>query len=217
MLLKLNKRIWVEIVIAVALLALGVFIYFAYTDPTRILSKYSRMPGFDHSYPAMADNLRIIKQHPGAHGAYHSLAQGFYSLKGYDDALWAISEAVKLSPNTYYYWLFLGQVQQTRKNYPAARDAYIKALDLEPNKPVNYTTLAWLYYFRLEPEKNKAYDALKQGLEKFPDDKNILFDITRYYMYDENKDEFLKYAPRYRKLDPNNSPINEFYNKWKRK
>lgn len=180
------------------------------------MDKYSNHKDFATVRETMKANLDFIRKNPNNDSAYYSLGQGFFGLQGYDDAIWAFKEAIRISPNTYYYWSFLGKAYQAKKDYPPTRDAYEKTLEFEPNKPFNYTNLAWLYYFRLEAEKDKAFEVLKKGLEKFPTDKDILFDITRYYIYDENKKEFLKYAPRYINVDATNELINKKYKEWKK-
>lgn len=153
----------------------------------------------------------MIRKNPRNDSAYYSLGQGLYSLKGYDDAANALREAAKIDPTRVYYWSFLAKIYQGKKGYLGARDAFTKVLDMEPDRQVNYTNLAWLYYFRLDPEKDKAFEVLKKGLERFPNDKAILFDITRYYLYDNNWEEFLKYAPRYLAIDPDYPAIRDKY------
>lgn len=177
------------------------------------IKKYSQAKDFWSVYPVMKENQKLIAQNPKNEGAYYSLGQGLYSIGAFPQAIDAFSHTVEISPQKYYYWSFLGKAYQGKKDYQKARDAYSKALELEPNNANNYTMLAWLYYFRLEPEKEKAFEILKKGLEKFPDNKDILFDITRYYLYDKSTTEFRKYAPLYLKIDPSSPAIQEAYEK----
>lgn len=230
MLAILSKKNWLSIILILIIAGLGVLIFFSFMRGNIILDKYSDHKDFATVRETMEANLDFISKNPDNDSAYYSLGQGFYSLQGYDDAIWAFKEAVRISPNTYYYWAFLGKASQNQAGvlisqgkrdeggilYLSARDSYVKALELESGKPLNYTQLAWLYYFRLEPEKDKAFDVLKKGLSRFPTDKDILFDVTRYYMYDENKKEFLKYAPRYIKINPNNEAVNKKLKEWKK-
>ena len=177
------------------------------------ISKYSDQKDFWLVYPTIKENKKFIKNNPNNHIAYNSLGQGYYGLKAYNQAIDAFLRAVEIVPNNADYWSFLGKVYQAKKVYPLARDAYIEMLKRSPDVPNNYIQLAWLYYFRLDPEKEKAFEVLKQGLKKFPTDKNILFDITRYYLYDKNELEFRKYAPRYLKIDPDQQSIKDSYEK----
>lgn len=52
--------------------------------------------------------------------------------KQYDKALVAIEDALKNDPNNYDYYIVLGMIQETNKNYDKAQEAYKKALDLAP-------------------------------------------------------------------------------------
>ncbi len=172
---------------------------------------YQKNPEFKKVESALKEDREMIRKNPRNDSAYYSLGQGLYSLKGYDDAANALREAAKIDPTRVYYWSFLAKIYQGKKGYLGARDAFTKVLDMEPDRQVNYTNLAWLYYFRLDPEKDKAFEVLKKGLERFPNDKAILFDITRYYLYDNNWEEFLKYAPRYLAIDPDYPAIRDKY------
>lgn len=182
-------------------------------SPENILSKYEKQKIFGQVRTTLEDNLQALEKNPKNDSAYDSLGQGFFGLRGYDDAIWAFTEATKLKPESDSYWFFLGKAYQAKKDYKKAKEAYIKTLEINPNNPLYYTTLAWLYYFRLDAEMNKAYEILKKGLGKFPTDKDILFDITRFYLYDKNEKEFRKYAPRYLKIDPNQDLIKNAYEK----
>lgn len=204
------------IIIAVLLLAIIGLTYVSLSG-NRMLDKYQGKEGFAQVKPTLEENFAFIKKNPNNDSAYYSLGQGFYALGGFDDAIWAFSEAVKINPKLYYYWINLGNAYKAKKIYLSARNAYIKGLELEPNKQSHYMALAWLYYFRIEPEKDKAFEVLKRGLEKFPDDKDLLFEITRYYLYDKNNEEFLKYAPRYLKIDPKNELVNNYLKELKGK
>lgn len=215
MAVNLAKKKWIDVLLLVIIVVLGAAVYFSFARSDRILDKYKNHKDFEVVAATLHENLRFIENNPNNDSAYYSLGQGLYSMQGYDDAIWAFREAVRIAPDKPYYWSFLGTAYQAKKDYPNARDAYIRALEIEPEKPINYVKLAWLYYFRLEPEKNKAFEVLQGGLERFPNNKELLFDITRYYMYDQNREEFLKYAPRYLQIDPNNEPIKKAYEDWR--
>lgn len=207
-----------KILFIVAFVIVAVLIIFStrigdFIEGKRFILKYSQQKDFWLVYPTLKENKEFIKKNHNNHSAYYSLGQGYYGLKAYDQAIDAFSRAIEIVPNNADYWSFLGKVYQAKKVYPKARDAYIETLKLDPDTPYHYTQLAWLYYFRLDPEKDKAFEVLKQGLEKFPEDKDILFDITRYYLYDKNEEEFRKYAPRYLKIDPSNQLIKDSYEK----
>lgn len=197
--------------VAILFLCVGIFLSSDFFRDIKIRSKYADQKDFEIIFPSIQENYDFVEKNPRNDSAYYSLGQTFYNLKGYDDSISTLKKAVDIAPATYYYWGFLGKVYQAKKDYTSARDAYIKTLELKDDKPEHYLQLAWLYYFRLETEKDKTYEILKRGLEKFPKDKDMLFDITRFYLYDENETEFRKYAPRYLAIDPNNELIKPAY------
>ena len=102
----------------------------------------------------------LIEKNPGNDSAYYSLGQGYYGLRAYNEAIKALKRATEIKPDNFDYRSFLGKVYQAKKDYPAARDAYIETLRLNPDKQNHYIQLAWLYYFRLDPEKDKAFEVL---------------------------------------------------------
>lgn len=208
--LKTYKPLFIIGIVLVTVLA-GTIFARSYLGDAVFILKYRNQPGFWSIYDALKENRDFIKKNPNNDSAYYSLGQGLYTIGAIDGAIDAFLNAVHISPKNDYYWSFLGRSYQAKKNYPNARYSYIKALEAGPDKVLNYTKLAWLYYFRLPGEEYKAYEVLKKGLEKFPLDKDILFDITRFYLYDKNEAEFRKYAPRYLKIDPTNELIKKAY------
>lgn len=169
----------------------------------QFVKTYSTHKDFETIYPVIQEAQKIVKKNPRHDGAYQSLAQSYFTLNAYDRARDSLLRAVEIVPDNDAYWSFLGKTYQRLKAYPDAASAYTRALELNKNKIEYYTQLAWLYYFRFEGDDMlKSYDILKQGLELFPEDKDLLFDITRYYLYENKMEEFVQYAPRYLKVDP---------------
>jgi len=165
--------------------------------------QYSSHQDFETIYPLIKEAREIVRKNPRHDGAYQSLAQSYFTIGAFDRARDALLVAVEIVPDNDAYWSFLGKTYQRLKAYPDAAAAYARALELDESRVEYYTQLAWLYYFRFEGDDMlKSYDILKQGLERFPDDKDLLFDITRYYLYENKMEEFTMYAPRYLAVDP---------------
>ncbi len=210
-------KILLSVLAAIGLLVIVFFVSFGgYLQERMFISKYSQEKDFWFVYESIKENREFIKKNPKNNIAYYSLGQGYYGLKAYDEAIDALMKAAKITPNNADYWLFLARVYQAKKDYSKAKGSYFEVLRINPDAPQTYIQLAWLYYFRLDTEKDKAFEVLKSGLQRFPEDKDILFDITRFYLYDENKEEFLKFAPRYLKLDTENATIKPKYLEWKK-
>lgn len=205
----MNKRSSLLIAGTILVVLAGIFFVSRIPDYLFIL-KYHKREHFWDVYATYKENRAFIKDNPNNDSAYYSLGQGFYGLGDFDKAIEAFKKAAEIAPEKGHYWTFLGRTYQIKKDYPRASAAYTKTIEADHTRPDNYTTLAWLYYFRLKPEKDKAFDVLKQGLSYFPDDKEILFDITRYYIYDRNE-AFRPYAKHYLKIDPSQILIKNAY------
>ncbi|MBI4250697.1 hypothetical protein HY622_03855 [Candidatus Uhrbacteria bacterium] len=183
----------------------GVTQFFFQSDKAekQFITTYSAHKDFATIYPLITEAREIVQKNPRHDGAYQSLAQSYFTIGAFDRARDALLKAVEIVPDNDAYWSFLGRTYQRLKAYPDAAAAYAHALELDRSRVEYYTQLAWLYYFRFEGDDMlKSYDILKQGLERFPDDKDLLFDITRYYLYENKMEEFAYYAPRYLVVDP---------------
>ncbi len=196
--------------VAIALAVVGIVAYpsvRSYLEEKTFQNAYSGKKDFEMIFQTWKQNQEFIRQNPRNDSAYYSLGQGYYTLQAYDDSIAALQKAIEINPKNDSYWVFLGRAYQAKKDYPKVIEAFTKALEIDPKKKEHYTQLAWLYYFRTDDQMAKAYDILKKGLETFPNDKDILWDITRFYAYDKNVEGFKKYAPQYLKLDPSNELV----------
>ncbi len=168
------------------------------------IDTYSKQKDFWLIYKVIQENREMIKKNSKNDSAYNSLAQGLYTLGDYDGAINAMDRAIAIKPDNDAYWFFLGKSHQAKKDYTSASNAYAKAIEFPPARINEYLTLAWLYYFRLQDEKDASYAVLKRGLQQFPQDKDLLWEITRYYIYARNAEQVKIYAPQYLALDPAN-------------
>ncbi len=183
----------------------------------RFIDTYSYHKDFWTIYPLIKESREIVQKNKTHDGAYHSLAQSYYTLTAFDEAVTALQKALEIKPDNDAYWFFLGKTQQSKKVYPLAAQAYEKALELNPTKKEHFQTLAWLYYFRFEgDEHKKAFDILEKAVKRFPNDKDVWFDLTRYNLYDNNIKAFLEYAPKYLALNPGDEGIKKEYENYKK-
>lgn len=206
----LSKKICTGVGVALILIFLGFLSYpFAinFFEEQSFQSKYSSKKDFSGVFTTWKENRGFIRQNPNNDSAWYSLGQGYYALGGFDDAIFAFNEAARINPKNDYYWSFLGKAHQAQKDAPRMIEAFVKALEANPKRKENTIQLAWAYYFRTDDQAAKAYDVLRNGLKAFPGDKDLLWDITRYYAYDKNTEEFQKYAPQLLKVDPGNELV----------
>ncbi len=210
--MKKNRRLIIFFILIVILGVVAAAIYpraAAYQKEQQFIAAYKNKKDFDAIYGVIKENLAFIAKDPTDDSAYYSLGQGYFALGAWDEAIDAFHHALALSPKSDYILTWIGKAYQGKKDYANVIEVFSKALEANPAKKENYTQLAWIYYFRTNKETAKAYDVLKKGLEKFPNDKDLLFDITRYSLYDRNVAEFKKYAPLYRAIDPTYKAIND--------
>lgn len=216
------KKISILVGIGIALGVLGAwFFIFRYYSEKEIektfRATYGSHSDFTTIYSVIQENQTLIAKKSDNDAAYDSLAQGYYTLGALDEARDAITQAVRINSGNDSYWSRLGQIYQRKKEYPLALAAYEKALEVNPKKKDHYQKLSWLYYFRFEGmDHAKAFSVLERALTVFPKDKDFLFDITRYHLYDNNVKEFLKYAPHYLKINPYDKAMEKDYEKMKK-
>ncbi len=216
------KKIYILIGIAIFLALLGAspfaLRYFSEKKVEEAFrATYGSHKDFDRIYSVIHENKALIAQKPDNDSAYDSLAQGYYVLGALDQARDAMLKATELKGDYDAYWSRLGKIYQAKKEYPLAATAYQKALRVNPKKKDHYKNLAWLYYFRFDGADHlKAFPILQSGLQSLPKDKDLLFDITRYYLYDNNVKEFLKYVPQYLAVNPQDSAMKKDYEKMKK-
>ncbi len=208
-------------VLVLGILAASAFFAFRYFSEQKAEQAFRSLYGshydFNTVYSVIKENKALLAKNSRHDGALDSLAQGYYVLGALDEARDAILKATELRSDNDAYWSRLGQIYQRRKEYPLAASAYEKALLVNPKKKEHYKNLAWLYYFRSEGEDRlKAFPVLERGLKAFPKDQDLLFDITRYYLYDKNAKEFLKYAPRYLAVNPQDKAMQKDYESYKK-
>lgn len=175
------------------------------------VQRYGQRKDFLVVKQVIDENRAFVRANSRNDSAYYSLCQGYYVLGALDEAIAACQQAADLKPEQDYYWSFLAKAYQGKKDYARAAEMYRQALSLNAGRSGNYTTLAWLYYFRVKDAEPQAYEVLEAGLQKFPDDRGLLFDITRYHRYDRHDAEFLKYAERYLAVNPSDETVRQWY------
>jgi tetratricopeptide (TPR) repeat protein len=76
--------------------------------------------------------------------------------------------------NVYEYHNSLGNIYRDQNEFQKAEDSYKKAIDLKNDYETAYQNLVILYLYEMTPpEKEKAQEIIKKGLEENPDSKKI--------------------------------------------
>jgi len=139
----------------------------------------------DRNEDAVRAFKRVLVLNPRLDAVRDQLAQCLLVLKRHPEAVQVLQTLVKRTPDNAVYWCHLGLALSrwandgdTRQNEAAARfararDAYSRAIQLEPHNPDLYRELAWTYVFQLDHAK--AIEWFRKGINA--DDKVDLFDI----------------------------------------
>jgi tetratricopeptide (TPR) repeat protein len=117
---------------------------------------------------AEAALLKAIELKPGSRTAHLMLAQLYVDTHQEQKALDDLRPFVEKNPKEAGAWMFVGMVQEQRKDYDAARDTYEKLLAANPQYTPAMNNLAWLYAERFG-QTDKAYEMASKarGLQPY--------------------------------------------------
>ncbi|MDQ6788218.1 MAG: tetratricopeptide repeat protein [Acidobacteriota bacterium] len=133
------------------------------------------------SYQEALDTFqKFIQLNPNNADVYYYIASAYNGLNDIPKQTEAAEEAVKR--NTKFlgesYFLIATALQKDKKYQPAA-EAYQKAISAKPDNYAAYHNLSDIY--RIQNKYPAAIDITKKGLINFPDDGNLLTDLSWYY------------------------------------
>jgi tetratricopeptide (TPR) repeat protein len=117
---------------------------------------------------AEAKLLKAINGNPNVTASYFMLAE-LYVASGKEQA--ALSRLTELAgrTNSVAVYMEIGKINDAITNYPAARDAYEKVLEIDPNSSPALNNLAYLYSARLG-QLDKGYSLAQKARQLLPDD-----------------------------------------------
>jgi tetratricopeptide (TPR) repeat protein len=112
--------------------------------------------------------LKSIELNPGLRNSYLMLAQLYVSCNKQQQALDRLNSFL-VKTNDVAAWMQVGMIQDGLKNYPAAREAYDKAIAINPNFSLALNNLAYLYSEHFG-NLDKAYQLAEKARRLLPDD-----------------------------------------------
>jgi tetratricopeptide (TPR) repeat protein len=130
---------------------------------------YLAQRDFTHAEP---DLLKAIEVDPKLEPAYLLLAQLYVVSNKQDQAIAKLNAFVEKNNKDLPTLTLLALIQTQLKHFDAARDAYEKALSVNPNLPLALNNLAVLYSENLG-QLDKAYDLAKKVRELVPNEPHI--------------------------------------------
>jgi len=117
---------------------------------------------------AEAAMLKAINQAPTEPTPYLLLAKLYVAAGKQQSALDRLNTLVSKT-NSAPGYMQIGVIQETTKDYPKARDAYEKAISINPDFVPALNNLSYLYAVRLN-EPDKAYPLAKKAADLAPED-----------------------------------------------
>ena len=130
-----------------------------------------------------------------------------------DAALAAIDKAIAVSANEDRLYNIKGRALSAKDQFAEAEQAFLKALELEGKKVLNYSTLAAFYVER--KELDKARSTLDKMAAALPDSPQPYLQMASIDLMEKNVDKAEQHLLQALKIDPKNSKLKisvaEFY------
>jgi len=139
---------------------------------------------------------------------YIELGNNYYNLREYNLAIKAYNNAIKLGISTVAY-NNLANAYKEQKRYKKAEEILLASLEIDPQQPEIYIKLYELYKIPWEKKGFTSESILKQGLEKNPNNYNILVNLADYYEEISNITEAINYYKKALEINPKNSILKE--------
>jgi tetratricopeptide (TPR) repeat protein len=116
--------------------------------------------------------LRAIDLDPRLFGPYVALGNIYLQARQYDQALAKFNDLIKANPSNPTPYMLAGIVHETKGEIPKAREAYEKAVALNPRFAAAANNLAWIYSEH-GGDKDKALQLAQSAKEQAPEDPRI--------------------------------------------
>jgi tetratricopeptide (TPR) repeat protein len=111
--------------------------------------------------------LKILERQPDAIDIYQKLALSYVQDGDKKQAISTLEEIVKKEPLKYQIHNLIGELNESLKDWAAARTAYKSSLIVNPDQLENYLKVCLLELRLQNPDG--AFEVLKKAKEKFPD------------------------------------------------
>ncbi|MCL2459039.1 MAG: tetratricopeptide repeat protein [Desulfobulbus sp.] len=122
-----------------------------------------------------------------------------------DSALTAIDKAIAASPNEDRMYIIKGRILSAKGQFAEAEQAFMKALELDGKKTINFATLAAFYVERKELDKARA--TLDKMAAALPDSPQPYLQMASIDLRENDVDKAEQHFQQALKLDPKNSKL----------
>lgn len=116
-------------------------------------------------------------------------------------------QILELRPEDYIPWLNLGTIYEQRKEWEKARDAFKKAIEVNPSYVPTYRRLADVYWFHLPEEKEEIEKLYLDGLESTNGHPDLMRGLAYYYQNTGRLKEAKIYWERVLQLYPEDESV----------
>ena len=113
-------------------------------------------------------------------------------------------EVLRLNPESVPALNNLANIYRDREDFSGAEKLYLKITAVEVSNIEAWRDLHDLYRYLYKSKEDQADDILLSGLEKNPDDPQILAMLATYYQDTDNKEKAIEYYERLVKVMPEN-------------
>ena len=151
---------------------------------------------------------KIFSEDPVSPKAFQSLiviAQIKQFVEDYNGAKQALLWAIDLQPKSYLANGNLANLYfRYYEDFAKAEEYYLKVIELnDPQVIPYYYDLHEIYRYFYKQETTMAEDILKQGIEKYPKETNLMAVLAYYYKDTDRKNEAIEYYRKILEINPN--------------
>ncbi|MBU1255517.1 tetratricopeptide repeat protein [Patescibacteria group bacterium] len=122
----------------------------------------------------------------------------------YDGAKQALIKAIELQPGSYLAHANLANLYfRHYQDFAKAEEHYLKAIEpLDSRVVVYYYDLHEIYRYFYKTDTTLAEDILKQGIERYPAETNLMAILAHYYKSLDRKEEAIEYYQKILEINP---------------
>ena len=122
----------------------------------------------------------------------------------YDGAKQALIKAIELQPESYLAHANLANLYfRHYQDFAKAEEHYLKAIEpLDSRVVVYYYDLHEIYRYFYKTDTTLAEDILKQGIERYPTETNLMAILAHYYKSLDRKEEAKEYYQKILEINP---------------
>jgi len=175
-----------------------------FTNQTDQDIKQETIGEYKESFNTQAEIFINDSENPKSFWALIEIAQIKELFEDYDGAKQALLWAIDLEPKSYLANGNLAHLYFRHYNdFAKAEEFFLKAIESDSVQVATYYyDLHEIYRYFYKQDTGLAEDILKQGIEKYPKEIDLMFSLARYYEDMNRKDEAKEYYIKILEINP---------------